>query len=282
MDKREIAKAFRGRLRRLLEQEENGTAQFLRDTGLDRSALGQFLDETRDRLPRAETLHRIAAARGVSVDWLLNLSNAPEGRQQVTPSVQIERAVYPGGGTPLDAWREAAAGYKLRYVPSLLPDMLGLADLSEPEARAEAEAAARGAASENVLEGAHLGDTDIEIAMPVQRLQDLAEGTGFFRQLGPDLRRRQLRHMAATCEETYPALRLHLYDGTEAYAAPFTVFGRVRAAVYLGEAYMVVTSSEQVRALARIFDNLVRQAVVGPDLVHEWLSERAREVAPGR
>ncbi|MFQ5621783.1 MAG: hypothetical protein ACE5FS_00150 [Paracoccaceae bacterium] len=46
--------------------------------------------------------------------------------------------------------------------------------------------------------------------------------------------------------------------------------------------YMVVTSSEQVRALARIFDNLVRQAVVGPDLVHEWLSERAREVAPGR
>ena len=55
--------------------------------------------------------------------------------------------------------------------------------------------------------------------------------------------------MAATCAEVYPTLRLHLFDGRAAFAAPFTVFGRIRAALYLGEAYLVVTSTEQVAAL---------------------------------
>jgi hypothetical protein len=73
-------------------------------------------------------------------------------------------------------------------------------------------------------------------------------------------------------------LRLHLYDGRAAYAAPFTVFGRIRAAVYLGEAYLVVSAADQVAALTRLFDNLVRRAVVGPDRVHETLAELASAV----
>ena len=85
--------------------------------------------------------------------------------------------------------------------------------------------------------------------------------------------------MAATCGEAYPTLRLHLYDGREAFSAPFTVFGRIRAAIYLGEAYLVVTSAEQVHALTRLFDNLVRRAVTGPDRVHETLAALAAEVA---
>ena len=105
MDKREIAAAFRERLRLLLAEERGGIAGFLRDTGLDRSALSQFLDPAVDRMPRAETLRRIAEARGVTADWLLSLSNAPEGRQVVTPSVQIEEAQSPEGGSPIDQWR---------------------------------------------------------------------------------------------------------------------------------------------------------------------------------
>jgi hypothetical protein len=275
VDKRALAAAFRERLQVLLAEERGGVAGFLRDTGIDRSALSQFLDPAVDRMPRAEALRRIAEARGVTVDWLLSLSNAPDGRQEVAPSVQIESAEAPaGGGSPIDQWRREAGGMKLRYVPSTLPDMLHLA-----EEAALPEADARAGAPENVLGGFRLGDMDVEIAMPIQTLQDLAEGTGLWRGADPGLRRRQLAHMAATCAEAYPTLRLHLFDGRETFAAPFTVFGRIRAALYLGEAYLVVTSAEQVGALSRLFDNLVRRAVVGPERVHETLHALARTVA---
>src|SRR4029079_450789 len=97
MDKRALAAAFRERLKSLLGEERGGVAAFLRETGIDRSALSQFLDASVDRLPRAETLRRIADARGVTADWLLSLSNAPSGRQEVAPSVQIEATEAPGG-----------------------------------------------------------------------------------------------------------------------------------------------------------------------------------------
>ncbi|MFO1141255.1 MAG: helix-turn-helix transcriptional regulator [Amaricoccus sp.] len=270
MDKREMAAAFRERLQTLLGDERGGIAAFLRDTGIDRSALSQFLDPGIDRLPRAETLRRIAEARGVTADWLLSLSNAPQGRQEVTPSVQIESAEAAAGGSPLEEWRREAAGMKLRYVPSNIPDMLGLAD-EEPAPDSPALAGQ----PEKVLGGFRLGDMDIEIAMPIQTLRDLSQGSGLWLGVAPRLRRRQLAHMAAICAESYPTLRLHLYDGRTTFAAPFTVFGRIRAAVYLGEAYLVVTSTDQVAALSRLFDNLVRKAITGPERVHELLAELA-------
>ena len=207
MDKRAVAAAFRERLQALLDEERGGVAGFLRETGIDRSALSQFLDPGIDRMPRAETLRRIAEARGVTADWLLSLTNAPEGRQEVTPSVQIESAELPEGGSPIDRWRREAAGMKLRYVPSSLPDMLGLADDAPGPGPAPA------GKPEKVLGGFRLGDMDVEIAMPVQTLQDLSKGASLWRGVDPVLRRRQLVHMAATCAEAYPTLRLHLYDG---------------------------------------------------------------------
>jgi len=266
MDKREIAAAFRERLRLLLAEERGGVAGFLRDTGIDRSALSQFLDPAIDRMPRAETLRRVAEARGVTADWLLSLSNAPEGRQVVTPSVQIESAESLQGDSPIDQWRREAAGMKLRYVPSNLPDMLRLEDEPGPASAGQPE---------NVLGGYVLGDMDVEIAMPVQTLRDLSRGGGIWRGTDPGPRRRQLAHMAATCAELFPTLRLHLFDGRQRFAAPFTVFGRIRAALYLGEAYLVVTSADQVAALSRLFDRLVRQAVIGPERVQDMLHELA-------
>lgn len=273
MDKRAVAAAFRERLSGLIARERGGVAAFLRETGIDRSALSQFLDPEVGRLPRAETLRRIAEARGVSTDWLLSLTNAPGGGQELAPSVQIERSAYPGGGSPIDDWRREAAGMKLRYVPSSLPDMLWIGE------EAPAAVDARTGQPEGVFEGFRLGDMDVEIAMPLQTLQDLAEGVGFWRGMAPGLRRRQLAHMAATCAETYPALRLHLYDGRETFSAPFTVFGRIRAALYLGEAYLVVTASDQVAALIRLFDGLVRRATVGPDRVNETLARLAAGIS---
>ena len=270
MDKRALAEIFNDRFRQVLEASPLGKNKFLKATGIDRSALSQFLSTDIDRLPRAETLRKIAETSGVSVDWLLNLENAPEGRQEVSSSVQIERAQSEDGSTPLHRWQMEAVGSKLRYVPSTLPDMLSLSAIDD---RQKLEIDARGGGVENVLEGVSPDDLDVEIAMPVQTIQDLATQTGLWRNASADLCDRQLKHMINICEESYPRIRLHLYDGSQIFAAPFTVFGRQRAVLYIGGAYLVITNQEQVREFTKKFDNLVRSALIGPDKVHEYLAE---------
>ncbi len=268
MDKRQVAGLFRKRLRQLIASEKQSTAAFLRDTGMDRSALSQFLDDGSDRLPRAEALRRIAEARGISVDWLLGLENAPEGRQVVTSSVQIEQMQDEHGTSPLEHWRAEAWGHKLRYVPSTLPDMLSLANAGETERAGDH---ARGSGVEHVLEGLMPGDLDIEIAMPIQTLEDLAQQSGLFRSTPPETCRRQLQHMARICRTSYPALRLHLYDGTTTFSAPFTVYGKLRVAIYIGESYLVITAREQIISFVQRFDELVRRTLISPDQSHETL-----------
>lgn len=275
MDKRQVAGLFRMRLRHLIASEKQSTAAFLRDTGMDRSALSQFLDDGSDRLPRAEALRRIAEARGVSVDWLLGLENAPEGRQVVTPSVQIEKMQDELGTSPLEHWRAEAWGHKLRYVPSTLPDMLSLANAGDTE---RTGGHPRGSSVENVLEGLMPGDLDIEIAMPIQTLEDLAHQSGLFRHAPPEACRRQLEHMARICRTSYPALRLHLYDGTSTFSAPFTVYGKLRVAIYLGESYLVITAREQIISFVQRFDELVRRTLVSPDQSHETLQKLSESV----
>ena len=275
MDKRLLAKEFKTRLQAVVSAHPEGRGAFMRSVGIDRSALSQFLSKDTDRLPRAETLHRIAAVTGVSVDWLLCLENAPEGRQEVAQSVQIERETLPDGSTPLDHWRDAAVGFKLRTVPSTLPDIVSLAPETPPDRRIED---ARGGGTENVLDRISLNDMDVEIAMPIQTLRDLADQTGLWRGTEPEQARRQLLHMAQICREHYPALRLHLYDGTKTFSAPFTVFGNQRVALYIGDAYLVVSSPDQVRGFARQFDRLVRRAVVSSDKMHDTLTALAKAI----
>ena len=273
MDRRALSKQFKDRLEDVLRSHAAGRADFLKKTGIDRSALSQFLNPNSDRLPRAETLQRIAQVSGVSVDWLLSLENAREGRQEVAESVQIERAVQSDGSTPLDQWREEARGYKLRYVPSTLPDMISLGSLTEPDLPD-----ARGEGVENVLGQISLDEMDVEIAMPLQTLEDLSAQSGLWRGASAHQCFRQLSYMARICRDNYPALRLHLYDGSKTFSAPFTVFGKERVALYIGDAYLVVNSNEQVRVFTRQFDRLVRRAVVSSDQVHMTLTRLAEAV----
>ena len=275
MDKRILAREFKKRLAQVVASHAEGRADFMRAVGIDRSALSQFLSAETDRLPRAETLHRIAAVTGVSADWLLCLENAPEGRQEVAQSVKIEKETQADGSTPLDQWRNEAAGFKLRSVPSTLPDIISLA----PDADQTADLKdARGGGVENVLERFSLSDMDVEIAMPIQTLQDLSARTGLWRDSTAEQSRQQLLHMARICQQHYPALRLHAYDGTKSFSAPVPVFGNQRAALYIGDAYLVVSSPDQVRGLARQFDRLVRRAVVGSEKIHETLFKLADAV----
>ena len=88
----------------------------------------------------------------------------PRAARSSPPRCRSNRPRRPEGGSPIDQWRREAAGMKLRYVPSNLPDMLRLED-----DRGDSPASA--GQPENVLGGYVLGDMDLEIAMPVQTLQ---------------------------------------------------------------------------------------------------------------
>ncbi len=46
---------------------------------------------------------------------------------------------------------------------------------------------------------------------------------------------------------------------------PYTVFGPMRAAIYVGDMYFVFTSTEHIRELTRHFDNLIRSARCQPN-----------------
>lgn len=273
-DRRDLAGLFRSRLSELVEARPGGLARFAREAGLDRSALSQFLDPDGLRLPRAETLRRIAEASGASVDWMLGITNARQGGQEIASSAEVETV----DDAPLARWQREAEGGKIRYVPSSLPDMFRLPTVNAPavdEGRATARAEHAGA----LVDDARFRDTDVEICMGLQTLEALAAGQGPWAAIADETRLRQLRHMSREAERLYPAIRVHLYDERHTFSAPFTVFAMKRAAVYLGRSYLVVTGIDQVRALARHFDDLVREAVVAPHVVHDTIARIAEGAA---
>lgn len=275
MDKRELAQVFSERLRALIGTEKKSVARFLTDTSIDRSALSQFLDPESVRLPRAETLRSIADASGVSIDWLLGMENSPEGRQQITSSIEIESEVQMDGTTSLSHWHAEAAGLKLRYVPSALPDMMNLSTGSDQ--RSIFSKVNRGSA-DKFLGSIKLEDLDLEIAMPIQTLEELSSQSGIWRGASANLCKQQLIHMAQICETSYPTLRLHLYDASRNFSVPYMIFGKKRVALYIGDAYLVTTMPNQIKSFVKKFDTLVRETVVTPDKVHTTLLKLASRI----
>ncbi len=282
MDRRDLARSFRERVNTLIDGRPGGLARFARDTGVDRSALSQLLDPRNDRLPRAETLYAIAERCGVTADWLLSLSNARSGGHQVAPSLGFEEALDLQGIAPTERWREEARGYKLRYIPSHLPHLLRLAEVERPGAVAAPET---GMARIDPAADLRLQDTaawldamDVEICMPVQTLEDLARGSRIWTGIGAPERRAQIEHIGCMVRQHYPALRLHLYDERRVSSAPYTVFGPIRAVIYLGRSFLVITAADQVQAIGRHFDSLVRVCVSGLDEVTGVIDKTAAAV----
>jgi hypothetical protein len=105
----------------------------------------------------------------------------------------------------------------------------------------------------------------MEVCMPRQRLELLAEGRGHWNGLARKARQTQLEYMADLVEELYPSFRMFLYDQLQRYSIPYTVFGPQRAAIFVGDMFLVLNTTEHIRALTRHFDNLIRGAVVRPD-----------------
>ena len=275
MDKREISQRFRARLRHLISRNDESVSSFARRCKLDRSALSQFLDENSTRLPRCETLAAIATAENLSVDWLMGLSQDEIGMGEVSSGFDIEHA---GSGQDLSLlaqWHTEAAGYKIRYAPSSLPDLVRTPAITryEFEEKREVSADEKTVFARQQLDYSRLPETDMEVVMSFQRLENLAEGVDIWDGLERGKRQAQIEHMAQLADELYPTFRLFLFDGRTHFISPFTVFGPKRAAVYLGDMYMVVNSVEHIRQLSRRFDQAIRAAVISPDLVARWLRE---------
>ena len=79
-------------------------------------------------------------------------------------------------------------------------------------------------------------------------------------------------------DELYPTFRWFLFDGLQKFAAPYTIFGPMRGAVYMGGMYFVLNSTEHVRVLTRHFDDLIRAAVVQPPEVKNLLARLLSEL----
>ncbi len=281
MDLREIVEVFRERLDQVIRHSGLSRSGFASRIGLDRSTLSQLLGANHTRLPRAETIASISQSEQVSVDWLLGLSQEGQLSADILPqALEIE----PGGGSPADArlqgWHAEAAGYKIRYVPSTLPDLLktedvirfeyGRKDSRLPQARIQE--------AERQLEHSRRPETDLEICSSIQSVEGFAHGEGIWRRLPVKARRAQLDWMIRALDELYPTLRWFLFDGLKCFCVPLTIFGPLRAAVYIGDMYLLFNSTEHIRDLTRRFDDLIRAAVVQPPDVAALLETLRRDI----
>src|SRR5262245_28140449 len=124
MDRQETVNRFRERLAEVIARSGLSHSAFASKVKMDRSTLSQLLSPKNDRLPRADSIVAIASAQHVSTDWLLGLSQeGAMGADILRQSVQIERDARSPADERLERWHDEATGYKIRYVPTTLPDL---------------------------------------------------------------------------------------------------------------------------------------------------------------
>jgi len=174
------------RLGKAMEAAGLNRSSLARRIGMDRLTLSQLLSADHDRLPRMETVAAIGAALQVSLDWLMGLSGeAKLGADILHESMQVT----PSPGSPVDAglarWRAEATGYKIRYVPTTLPDLVKTDQVIEHEYRYFSTRSADRAIAESQgkLAYSRLPETDMEVCMPVQDIAGFAGGEGLWREL---------------------------------------------------------------------------------------------------
>lgn len=258
MDKRALAEVFRTRLQSVFERSRLNQAAFAVSIGIDRSALSLLLSDRTVRLPRVETLLAISQRHAVTIDWLLGLSQDEGVTGAMLESGLIE-TTEEHGASLLMRWHADAAGAKIRYVPARLPDLLRTPAVIAYEAAAAHQSPL--AQSEDAafrLDYNRAAGTDMECCMPLQALDQFAQGSGIWSGLSRAERRAQIDHMAALVDELYPSFRLFLFDGRERFSIPYTIFGSIRVAIFAGQMYLVLNSAETIRTMQRQFEGLIR------------------------
>ncbi|RJG44781.1 helix-turn-helix transcriptional regulator [Mesorhizobium sp. DCY119] len=263
MDKRDLSGLFRERLRTLVQRSGQNQSAFAASVGIDRSALSQLLSEDTTRLPRAETLMTIAEEHKVSLDWLLGLSQDEGLTGEIRASLEIEEGSGGFDRTLLAKWHAEAAGTKIRYVPAGIPDLLRTDALVDYEADITNKSRqSQAGETQYRIDYNRRPETDMEVCMPRHTLEIFAAGMGVWSGFSEQDRRDQLNHMATLLDDLYPTFRLFLYDGRMRYSVPYTIFGPYRAAIYVGDMYLVLNATAPVRTLTRHFDNLIRGAEI--------------------
>ncbi len=280
-DQTDTLSRFRERLNEVVRGSGMSQSAFAREAQIDRSTLSQLLSDQNHRLPRVETMIGLWRTTGVSLDWLLGLSNDGPNRTDI---VQEELSVSARQLSPLDetliGWYQDAVGQKVRYIPASVPDFLktervirhemsGQA-ITRPEQRIE-RADAR-------LMLARSPGSDVECCSPIQIIEGLARGQGVFTSLPLADRIAQLDRMIELTEELYPTLRWFLYDGRQRYAGSMTVFGLDRVVLYLGKLHIVFTGEGHILAFVEQFDDLIKVAVVQPPAVPKMLRKLRSEI----
>lgn len=266
IDKRERTALFRDRLAAALSAAPLSRAGLARTVGVDRSTVTQMLAEGEVRMPGGHIVAACAQALGVSADWLLGLTDRPEqAGALLDSSLSISET---GRATGLDdqifAWHREAEGYKIRHVPATLPDILKTdavltweyAPITHRRPDGAVDAAAKG------LDSMRLSESDYEMAMGLHEMESFARGEGYYAGLGAGARAAQLARMAELYDRFYPRLRLFLFDARRVYSSPLTVFGPRMAVIYMGRHYIAFRDRDRVRAVARHFDWLVREASI--------------------
>ena len=279
MTKRQTVDVFRRRLSELIGSTGQSRARFAAKAGLDRSTLSQLLSEDNLRLPRADTIARIATRHSVSADWLLGLSEVPQITADVVPRAVVATGADDPDSEHLKDWHDEARGAKVRYVPSTLPDQVKTEAVIHFEnaklSLADAQAMWRDARTR--IDHAGASASEIEVCSSRQSVEMFARGEGLWRPMPLRERRRQLEHMAQVAETLYPSYRWFLFDARECFSAPYTIFGQKRAALYLGAMYFVFTSTEHIRELTAHFAGLIRNARVQPNETADFLRKLLQE-----
>jgi transcriptional regulator with XRE-family HTH domain len=273
MKLQERVNLFQQRLQQVITQSGLNRSSFATSISVDRSTLSQLLSPENVRLPRADTVASIAEKHQISIDWLLGLTQQGSLGANIMPEAFT---VDDYSDSILDKhveWHREATGYKIRYVPTTLPDLLKTGAVAEYEFNRYGSGKVDQSVRDNqllLLQQRHPG-SELETCMSIQSLRSFALGQGIWQGLAAAERREQLQRMIELTDELYPGFRWYLFDGKETYSSSFTIFGPLRASLFLGHLYVVVNSIEHIRKLTERFDDLIRMAIVHPHEIHKTL-----------
>ena len=274
---------FQQRLSSLIAESGCNRANFAKSVGIDRSTLSQLLSPDNVRLPRADTIASIAEHYQISIDWLLGLSQEGPLGTNIVPS-PLELGEFTDASESIYdtflQWHREASGYKVRYVPTTLPDLLKTEEIAAYEFVRYGSEKVDQSVRDNqllLLQQRHPG-SELEVCQSIQVVRSFARGEGVWSGLPVKSRIDQLQRMVELCDELYPGFRWFLYDAKQTYSAPFTVYGPLRAVLFIGQLYVVINSVEQIRKLSNRFDQLIRAAIVQPHEIQRELENLITEI----
>lgn len=264
---------FRERIAEVIASSGLNHSQFAISIGVDRSTLSQLLSTQSLRLPRADTIAAIAERYHVSIDWLLGLTHQGSLATDLLKGPLEFEDFSSSANERLLEWHQEASNYRVRYVPATLPDLTKTEQTSSYEFRRYGIGRTNQSIRDThvLLVQQRKVESEMEVCQSIQDIESFAHGEGIWRDLPKPDRISQLEHMIALTEELYPRFRWFLFDGREIYTSAFTLFGPLRAVVFVGQYYLVLNSTEHIRLFSQRFDELIRCATVQPNEIASYL-----------